>query len=202
MNNNTEYNTDGKTRCEIWESIIDRIMTASIFHSDASGLFDFMAIKGYKRLHQYQSLIENMTREKLKKFYRNNHNKMLKEWDVTQISIIPEKWLDATREDVTPPMRKEMTSKLMQMYVNWEKESVKFYEKCAEELLKMGYTDDELYIEKMVVIPTRKELKCIMREYLEIKGMNFDDVALFDRQQKIHDNYKMKIKKIGEKYCK
>lgn len=201
MNDKYGNTAPPKTCYEIWQSITDRIMTATIFHSDASEVFDFMALKGFKRLHQYQALSEEMTRDKLKKFFINNKDKMLKDLPVSLANVIPDTWYDADRYAVTPSMRKDMTVNIFTMYLKWETESLAMYESCVDQLMKLGKIDDANYIQNELVVNVRKELKKAKRKFLEFKGMDWDAVEMFNMQQEMHDYYKNKIKNIGKKYC-
>ena len=59
----------------IFSEINARMIAALMFHDQMSDYFDFLGMKGYKRLHEYQYFSESLERKKLNQYYINHHNK-------------------------------------------------------------------------------------------------------------------------------
>lgn len=166
-----------------------------MLHTQMADLFDFLGLMGFKRMHEYQYFAENMENRRLKRYFLNHHNKLLMSADVDAKSVIPETWAKYTRFDVTSQVRKQAVEKAFEEYSTWEMETKQFYEKCAADLLHMGHVADYKEVNRLVK-DVDCELKKVDRMMITLRGVGFDPVELFEMQNRVHEKYKHKIKKL------
>ena len=195
MSHYKERTEDGHTCQEIFQMIDSRQIAALMFHTQMADLFDFLGLMGFKRMHEYQYFSENMGNRRLKRYYLNHHNKVLMSGHVDAQNAIPEGWVKYTRFDVTAQVRKQAVEKAFEEYETWELETKQLYEKCALDLLHMGRVDDFNEV-NCYVKDVSHELKCVDRMLINLRGIGFDPVELFDMQADLHEKYRRKTRKL------
>lgn len=182
---------------DLYMAIRDRQITALMFHSQMADLFDFLGLKGFKRLHEYQYLSESMEYRKLCRYYINHNNKLLVGGHPGSPKVIPEDWGQYTRFDVTPQVRKQAVEKAFMDYRDWESGTKDLYSQCSIALMDLGYVADSTMICGMVK-DVDLELKTLDRIFLRLRAVTFDPIETMDMQDELHEHYKEKIKDIGE----
>lgn len=58
-------NLDVKTPKEIFAEINERFIGAVMMHGQFADYFDFLGLKGFKRMHEYQHIAESLERRKV-----------------------------------------------------------------------------------------------------------------------------------------
>lgn len=198
MNSMVERNED---MCRtIFMNISTRQIQALMFHGKLADLYDFLGLMGFKRLHEYQYLVESAGMRGIHRYYINHHNKLLEDDSINDPDVIPKEWIRYTRFDVTPQVRKQATEKSFEQYQQWETETKMIYEGYAKQLLENGFVADYNKVMSLVK-DVDQELKTLDRLIIELKSVSYDPIYLATIQNKIHECYREKEKEIGIDIC-
>lgn len=176
----------------IFSEINARMIAALMFHDQMADYFDFLGMKGYKRLHEYQYFSESMERKKLNQYYINHHNKLIPDTYSGQVSIIPENWQSANRISVGKSTKQKGIEDGFNQYREWESETKNLYEHYSSRLREMGAVADAIMVEKLVE-DVDKELKKLERIIVDLISSGYDMVYITESQQCLHDTYKKKL---------
>lgn len=176
----------------IFSEINARMIAALMFHDQMSDYFDFLGMKGYKRLHEYQYFAESLERKKLNQYYINHHNKLIPDTYSGQVSIIPENWQSANRISVGKSTKQKGIEDGFNQYREWESETKNLYEHYSSRLREMGAVADAIMVEKLVE-DVDKELKKLERIIVDLISSGYDMVYITESQQCLHDTYKKKL---------
>ena len=179
----------------IFSEINARMIAALMFHDQMSDYFDFLGMKGYKRLHEYQYFAESLERKKLNQYYINHHNKLIPDTYSGQVAMIPENWKTANRISVGKSTKQKGIEDGFNQYHEWESETKSLYEHYASKLREMGSVADDIMVEKLVE-DVNSELKKLERIIVDLISSGYDMVYITESQQCLHDTYKKKLCKI------
>lgn len=179
----------------IFSEINARMIAALMFHDQMADYFDFMGMKGYKRLHEYQYFSESMERKKVNQYYINHHNKLIPNTYSGQVEVIPENWQTANRISVGKSTKQKGIEDGFNQYHEWEAETKSLYEHYASKLRETGSVADAIMVEKLVE-DVDNELKKLERIIVDLISSGYDMVYITESQQSIHDKYKAKMSEI------
>ena len=179
----------------IFSEINARMIAALMLHDQMTDYFDFLGMKGYKRLHEYQYFDESLERKKLNQYYINHHNKLIEDTYTGQVEVIPENWLSANRISVGKSTKQKGIEDGFNQYRAWEVETKSLYEHYASKLRELGAVSDALVVEKLVE-NVDGELKKLERIMIDLISSGYDMVYITEKQPEIHDKYKMKLSEI------
>ena len=185
---------------EVFSVINTRQITALMFHDEMADLFDFLGLRGFKRMHEYQYLSESAEHRTLKRYYLNHHGMLLPDEEVEPVDVVPDDWYQYTRMDVTPAVRKQAVQKAMEQYKEWECGTKALYEKCAAYLMAWQKIADFNKVNELVK-DVDMELKYLERLCIELKAVEYDCAYIEMLQDKYHEKYKEKSKDIGVSIC-
>lgn len=185
---------------DVYSMVNARQVGALMFHDEMADLFDFLGLRGFKRMHEYQYFVESAEHRALKRYYLNHHGMLLADTNIKEVSVIPDDWSQYCRWDVTPAIRKQSVQKALQQYKDWECETKELYGKCASKLLMWGKIADFNKINDLVK-DVDMELKYLERLCLELSSVDYDGAYLQVMQDKLHEKYKEKTKSIGVDIC-
>lgn len=179
----------------IFSEINARMIAALMFHDQMTDYFDFLGMKGYKRLHEYQFFAESLDRKKINQYYINHHNKLIPDIYSGQVAVIPENWQTANRISVGKSTKQKGIEDGFNQYHEWESETKSLYEHYSIKLREMGAVADAIMVEKLVE-DVDCELKKLERIIVDLISSGYDMVYITESQQYIHDKYKEKLCKI------
>lgn len=179
----------------IFSEINARMIAALMLHDQMTDYFDFLGMKGYKRLHEYQYFDESLERKKLNQYYINHHNRLIEDTYTGQVEIIPETWLSANRISVGKSTKQKGIEDGFNQYRSWEAETKSLYEHYASKLRELGAVSDALVVEKLVE-NVDGELKKLDRIMIDLISSGYDMVYITEKQPEIHDKYKAKLSEI------
>lgn len=188
---------DVRTVEEIYAEINSRMIAALMFHSQMADYFDFLGLRGYKRLHEYQYVSEGKERCELNRYYINHHNRMIPDRYEGSVQMIPEGWKNANRISVGKSTKQKAVEDGFNEYRQWESDTKALYEKYAVTLRDDGHIADALRVE-MLVDDVDGELKCLERMLVDLISAGYDMVYIVESQNSIHDRYKRKTAKVWE----
>lgn len=195
MNNPLKRNMDPQTCDQIFMAIKERQIIALMFHDQSADLFDFLGLKGFKRMHEYQYLVESIEHRKLSRYYLNHHNKLLMDTPLDNPEVIPLEWGKYTRFEVTAQVRKQAIEKSFSDYYDWESETLELYSKYAKQLLDMGKVADFNQV-NCLIKDVDMELKYLGRTILDLKSISYDLIQVESMQQGLHDHYRDMMREI------
>lgn len=179
----------------IFSEINARMIAALMFHDQMSDYFDFLGMKGYKRLHEYQYFAESLERKKLNQYYINRHNKLIPNAYSGQVSMIPDSWMTANRISVGKSTKQKGIEDGFNQYHEWEADTKSIYEHYSSRLRELGAVADAIMVERLVE-DVDKELKKLERIIVDLISSGYDMVYITESQQGIHDKYKSKLHEI------
>lgn len=182
----------------IFSEINARMIAALMFHDQMSDYFDFLGMKGYKRLHEYQYFAESLERKKLNQYYINRHNKLIPNAYSGQVSMIPDSWLTANRISVGKSTKQKGIEDGFNQYHEWEADTKSIYEHYSSRLRELGAVADAIMVERLVE-DVDKELKKLEGIIVDLISSGYDMVYITESQKGIHDKYKSKLHEIFEK---
>lgn len=188
-------NRDASNVESIFSEINARMIAALMFHDQLSDYFDFLGMKGYKRLHEYQYFAESLERKKLNQYYINHHNKLIPDIYSGKIAVIPENWKTANRISVGKSTKQKGIEDGFNQYHEWESETKSLYEHYSVKLREMGAVADAIMVEKLVE-DVNSELKKLERIIVDLISSGYDMAYIVESQQRIHDKYKAKLHEI------
>lgn len=176
----------------IFSEINARMIAALMFHDQMSDYFDFLGMKGYKKLHEYQYFAESMERKKLNQYYINHHSKLIPDTYSGQVAMIPENWQSANRISVGKSTKQKGIEDGFNQYREWESDTKNLYEHYSSRLREMGAVADAIVVEKLVE-DVDNELKKLERIIIDLISSGYDMVYITESQQEIRNKYKAKM---------
>ena len=189
------------TTCvEIYRLIGSRQITALMFHDAMADLFDFLGLQGFKRMHEYQYIVESAEHRALKRYYLNHHGKLLPDTEVSPVSVIPSDWYKYTRMDVTSSIRKQAVKTAFEQCYEWESETKELYSTAAVYLMNWHKVADFNKINGLLM-DVDKELKRLERLIIRMSSVDYDPVYVDTLQGEYHEKYKGMMDRIGECIC-
>lgn len=185
---------DVKNPDDIFAEISARQVAALMIHDYMASFFDFLGLRGYKRLHEYQFYSEGREYRKTSRYYINHHSRMIPEsGSKPEFSKTP--LHTASRMSVGKSTKQKAVEDCMTEWQKWESETKELYEHYAKEMMDQGMIADTLFIEKLVA-GTNEELKKADRLVIDLISAGYDMTYIMESQKEIHDKYKAKAKKL------
>ena len=184
------------TELEIFATISNRQVKALMFHHEMADYFDFLSLRGFKRMHEYQYLKESVEMRGLHRYVINHVNRLIPEDKIASFNEIPSSWYNYTRKDVDASTKKSAVKDALQKYYDWEAETLALYEKAYSNMLELGKV---AHLDKIncLICDVNKELKKACRLMLKYKAVDYDMICLVQDQDELHEKYKEKTKKLG-----
>lgn len=182
-----------------FKEVLERQTIALKMHMDMANMFEFLGLKGFKMMHEYQLVEEGACYRKTAKHYLTHYNKMLEVEDVDFLDIIPRDWYRYTRFEVTPGVRKRAVIELFDEWKEWEQETKELYSHLATSLINNKHFVAGNYIGDLAK-ETAEEIKKLEKMYLELKTVEFDSVYVEGTQNKLYNTYKNKLKEVDMAY--
>lgn len=190
-------NRDASNVESIFSEINARMIAALMFHDQMSDYFDFLGMKGYRLLHEYQYFAESLERKKLNHYYINHHNKLIPDVYTGQIAMIPKNWQSANRMSVGKSTKQKSIEDGFNQYREWESETKSLYEHYSSRLREIGSVADAVMVEKLVE-DVDNELKKLERTIVDLISSGYDMVYITESQPHIYDTYKKRLSRIFE----
>lgn len=187
------------TPIEILSEIHTHQIKGVMLHDELATVYDFMALRGYKRMHEYHALAEFVNARSTSRYAVNHLNQMLLDGNPTIAKITPTSWKSATRFDVGESDRKTYVKELFKKWRAWEQETKAFYQTKFKDLMSLGAVSCANKVNELIK-DVDCELKILEREYLVISTPGFDMLFIAERQDEIHEEYEAKEKELGVEF--
>ena len=167
-----------------------------MIHDQLAKYYDFLNLHGFKRVHEYHFLCETIAHRKLHRYFTNRYNRLVTDSPVDSSSVIPESWYRYKRQEVDKATKRSAIEKGFAEWVKWETETRELYNEMYHELEELGEYSAAEYVCNMIR-DVDKELKCAERKQIELEAVDYDMVFISQKQCKLHDKYKKKVKELG-----
>ena len=185
---------------EIFKELSEHMIKGFMIHEKLANYYDFLSLKGYKRLHEYYYLEESCMYRKLCRYYINHYDKLIPESSFDDPEVIPVNWYRYSRHDVDVSSKRNAVKTGIAKWVDWEKETKKLYQNMYKELMDLGEVAAAQFIGEYVCA-VDYELKKAERCQLNRVSTDYDIVSITQDQHDLHDKYKHKVKEVGEMLC-
>ena len=185
---------------EIYGKLAAHSIEGMMFHEQMANYYDFLGLKGYKRMHEYHFFDESCTYRSICRYFINHHNKLVPYVDVENPKAIPESWGKYTREDVDINTKMSSVKKGVTAWVDWERKTKELYEDMYCELIELGEVASALKVRELVC-DVDCELKKAERHALNLKAVDYSLEVIVPEQHEYHEKFRKKMEKIGVKIC-
>lgn len=183
------------TVAEIFGQISQRMVEGLMTHSQLADYFGFLGLEGYQQCHIYHFYEENNNYKKIGKYYLKHYDKILPDMPFKNPKIVPEDWLQYTREQVNEQVRKSATQTGFERWVNWEKSTKKMYEQSYINLFNLGEIAAAAELKKYI-IDVDYELAEATQYYITLSAIDYSIKDIMLEQEKKRKEYCKKVKEI------
>lgn len=184
---------------DVYGEVSDKLVEGMMLHSDHADLFDFLGLKGFKRLHEYGYLHDTGNYRMIHR-YAINHLGMIPPQGRQERPTSLDAYMGRDRMDVAEGERRESVEGSITAWVMWERETKAAYQRAWETLTRIGEVAAARPIEKLIKDVDR-ELKKAERLHIRIKATGYDMGHIMEMQGDMHDKYREKIRCVGERIC-
>lgn len=188
------------TASEVFAKINAHMIEGIMFHDQMTDYFDFLSLRGYKRLHEYHMLSEVANRRSLNRYYINHFDMLIPEAELSDPKTTPDNWRKINRANVDISTKRRAIRDGFVRWKDWETETKKLYEQSYKELYDMGEIAAACKI-KELVCDVDMELKHADRLSIMLYSIDYDIISVYSCQDNMHDEYAEKCKKIGVEIC-
>lgn len=162
-----------------------------MFHDQMRQYFDFLNLKGFKRMHEHHYKEESDSLVKTDSFYMSRANSFIPEYSVSTQSYIPQNWRSYRRQDVDATTKRRAVKDAMAKWVEWERQTKDLYSTSYKELLNDNAIDFAEFVKENLVLDVSEELAFAESLYMELENCDYDMVYLAE----IQPDYSKKFKK-------
>lgn len=175
----------------VFNEIITHQIEGISFYNDLANLFDFYALRGYKRLFEYSALREFAEMRSTERYVINHLSKLPDTSNMQKPRDITSSWRNATRKEVSESNRKSQVRDLMTKWCDWLKEEKSLYERKFRELCNEGSIACANKVNEMVK-KADCDLKYAERMWLDLSALDYDMLYIIGLQDDLHDCYEKK----------
>lgn len=180
---------------QIFSKISAHMLQGLMFHEQTANYYDFLGLKGYKRMHEYHYFEESVAFRKLNRYFINNHCKLIEESEIEDPKVIPRNWYNYKRDDVDPNTKRNSIKTSMEAWKVWEAETLELYEKSYKELISIDEVATALFI-KDLIYDVEHELKYVKRKILDLDTIEYDFSVIIPCQEELHELYRRKTREL------
>ncbi|MGM9683224.1 MAG: hypothetical protein ACI3XQ_06475 [Eubacteriales bacterium] len=185
---------------EIFQKLDAHIVKGIMYHAEMADYFDFLNLRGYKRLHEYQFLSEAAEMRGLHRYFINHFGRLIPESCIEDPAAIPKTWYAYNREAPNPSEKRTFICNAFDRWAAWEYETKKLYEQAYTDLCAIGEIAASCKIKEMIS-DVDEELKRACRMKIDLKAIDYDMPTIILRQDEIHEEYREMEKDIKVDIC-
>jgi len=177
---------------EIFKELSAHMIKGVMMHEQMADYYDFLSLRGYKRMHEYHMHCEMKSLRKLHRYFINHFNRLVEEDSFENPDIIPSSWYRYTRQDVDINTKRSAVKTGIEKWVSWEEETKSLYEKMYGELMSIG----EVAAAKKIccfIHDVDCELKWARRKHLDLMVSDYSIGYILGCQDHLHDWYMEKM---------
>lgn len=180
---------------EILGKLADRQVGGLMIHEQMADLFDLLNLHGYKRWHEFRFIEEGINMRLTKRFCISMTESLAVTSDVSDPRGLPSTFLNKKRQEITNKL--EIVIGAFEKIKSWEEETLILLNSLyiSSQQIKAGEIAQFIMTN---IKHVADELKYINRELQTLRDVSNLDIII-DKQDKIHENYRNKIKDVTEK---
>lgn len=182
---------------EILGKLADRQVGGMMIHEQMADLFDLLNLHGYKRWHEYRFVEESINMRLTKRFCVATTDKIALTSDITDPKGLPSIFINKLRKDITGKL--DIVKGAFEKIATWEKDTLKLLNDLYISSQQIKASEVAQFIMQSIK-HVAEELKYINRELQTLRDVSNLDIII-DKQDKMHDEYKDKLKSIINKLC-
>ena len=179
---------------EVFNQISNRLVEATMMHSELGDLFAYLGLDGFAKTQDYQFLSENYERQLVNRYAIYHLGYVVSNGGVRGSKYIPSELNGVSRVDVNVLDKKDMTRYAVETWVNWETETKELYGNWYVDLCDNHCISSSLFVDGLVR-DVDDELKRANEILVELKNVNFEmrDIVLI--QEKYEREYDKMLRK-------
>ena len=167
-------------------------------HDQMASYYDFLGLRGYKRMHEYQFYKDSMAYRSIQRYCINVHGKLVPEERVEDPQLIPESWRNYKKDEVDSGTKRNAVESGMKKWISWETDTKIKLQDCVKRMYDSGNIADALFVNKLLKDVTH-ELKYAERKLVDLISTNYDMSYIVETQTELHDHYKDRIEHLFDK---
>ena len=164
-------------------------------HDQMASYYDFLGLRGYKRMHEYQFYKDSKIYRSIQRYCINVYGTFCPEERVDDPQLIPEGWRNYKKDQVDANTKKNAVESGIKKWISWETDTKIKLQDSIKRMIDSGNMADALFVNKILKDVTH-ELKCAERKLVDLISTNYDMSYIVEEQTEIHDHYKEKMNKI------
>lgn len=176
---------------EIFKELSTHSLIGSMVHDSYSHYFNFLNLKGYKRMEEYRSKEELKNYRRIHRYYISHYNKLIPEEKFEAPKVIPDDWYKHSKNEVDTNTKRNAVKTAFTKWVEWEKGTKDLYQKMYKELVDLGEVDSSLKVGSMIK-DVSAELERAESMLINLQSVDFAMDCILDVQQQLHDEFKTK----------
>lgn len=174
---------------EIFNKLASHMVEGIMYHDDMAKAYDFLALSGFARCHDYHHICETKSYRKLSHYYATHFHKLLKLEQLKQPQIVPDSWYKYKTTDVDIATKRSAVKELMEKWVAWETETKTLYQAMRQELCAIGEVAAALYLE-CLICDVDEELVWAQKKQIKFETLGYDIGAIIQCSDALHKKYK------------
>ena len=179
---------------ETLKGVAVRLVEGMMLHNDLADVFDYLGLRGYKRMQEYYGAWDAITLRKIHRYSVNHEGRILPD-DKPVYDPLAAALAGHDRSEASVQERIMYTRRAVEKWVAWQEETLSKMEAAAGALRAYGHIAAACMVEKLVCY-TSKELKCAKRLHMELMAVDFDPAYAMQCQGCIHDEYRRKARRM------
>lgn len=164
------------------------------FHCSAKNMYDFINMRGHKRIHECKAVKKFCAISKLERFAINYLGVIIPDVEVEKSNTIPRNMMNTSRESVDENMIKNAFKDCYAAWMKLQMENKKLYEDIWYKAVENHETALASYV-KCMLEKEECKIKELNRCYMDMKAINWDVAMIMLKEESIHDfirDHKMK----------
>jgi len=182
---------------DIFAKIRGRLVAGVMFHADMSNYFDFLNLHGFEKMHEYHLFEETAELRSVERYYTEHFNALIPSTQTEKVDVIPEFWLNHTRSDMSADAKRRAVRDGMAKWIDWETKSKALYGQHYEELCNDGEIAAAMKVGELIC-GVDDELKHAHNLMLTLEGVSYYMGDIIAMQDKLHEKFKGKMRKIWD----
>ena len=174
---------------EIFNKLASHMVEGIMYHDDMAKAYDFLALRGFARCHDYHHICETKSYRKLSHYYSTHYHKLIQLNKLDQPQIVPESWYKYTTLDVDISTKRNAVKELMAKWVKWETETKNLYQAMRQELCSIGEVAAALYVD-CLICDVDEELIWAQKKQMKLETLGYDIGAIIQCSEALHKKYK------------
>ncbi|GEM_PF-4583321 len=169
------------TVADIFAKINAHMIEGVMFHSQMAEYFAFLNLGEYEKLHKLHACHEFTTHGGWVSDYVCDYNKLLPEYSIDKISVIPDSWRNHVKQDVDTATKQRAVKDGFEKWRDWEKQTKELYEKSYSELITIGEISAANSVCNLIY-EVAGELRTAERKLIDLAAVNYDMGAIIAAQ--------------------